>query len=73
MIAARVVASPTRHSPTAPGRVLIETGSMDNPKQGKVMSEVQGCCREQDKAFYEVDLQGGSTRWIQHLSRKTIN
>lgn len=55
MIAAQVVPSPTRRGPTAPGKVLIETGSTDSPRQGQVMSQVQGPSREQDKAFYKVD------------------
>lgn len=66
MIAAQVVRSPSRHSSTAPGSMLLEKGSTDSPRRGKGMSQVQDASREQD-------LVGFSTRWIQHLSGKTVN
>lgn len=55
VITSQVVPSLTRHSPTAPGRVLIEAESTDSPRQGKVMSKVQVPTREQDQAFYKLD------------------
>lgn len=55
VITAQVVPSLTRHSPTAPGKVLTEAECTDSPKQGKVVSKVQVPTREQDETFYKVD------------------